>query len=258
MQALFNRLRRPANTGFASRGGRSQPASKGAPSMQDKEPGLFKKWFWNTYDYLGTLIVINILWLLFVLPLVTLPLAFAGLFRVTGRIAAYEETGIRDFFAHTRGDLARSFRLCGLYAGVLVLLAANVVFYVRLMDEWPWPGAILSGVMMWVIVFVGMTAVYTLPLMQRSQATVRQIIRSGVFLVMDNAWYSFLLLLFGSLTMAFSLASGVGLIFLGVGAVGVLLSTGLREILKRYDLTEADVLEEARGWRDLLRPWGNS
>ncbi len=258
MQALLSRPGRPVDLGIASRGGRSNAAQQGTTYMPDKVPGLFRKWFWNTYDYLGTLIVINILWILFALPLVTLPLAFAGLFRVTGRIAAYEETGIRDFFGHTRRDLARSFRLCGLYAGVLILLAANVFFYVRLMDDWPWSGAILSGVMMWVIVFVCMTAVYTLPLMQRSQATVRQIIRSGVFLAMDNARYSFMLLLGGSLIMAFSLASGVGLLFLGVGAIGVLFSTGLREMLKRYDLTEADVLEEARGWRDLVRPWGYS
>lgn len=226
--------------------------------MSDKEPGLFRKWFWNTYDYLGTLIVINILWLLFALPLVTLPLAFAGLFRVSGRIAAYEETGIRDFFACTRKDLGRSYCICGLYAGVLLLLAANVLFYVRLMDAWPWAGAILGGVMMWLIVFVCMTAVYVLPLMQRDKAPVRQVIRSGVFLVVDNPRHSFMMLLFGALAMAFSLASGVGLLFLGVGAVGVLFSTGLREMLKRYDSTNGNVLEEARGWRDLLRPWGYS
>ena len=226
--------------------------------MSDKEPGLFGKWFWNTYDYLGTLIVINILWLLFALPLITLPLAFAGLFRVTGRIAAYEETGIRDFFAHTWEDLRRSFCLCGLYAGVLLLLAANVLFYVRLMDAWPWVGAVLGGVMMWLIVFVCMTAVYVLPLMQRGKTPVRQVIRSGVFLVVDNPRHAFALLFCGSVTMAFSLASGVGLIFLGIGAVGVLFSTGLREMLKRYDSTNEDVLEEARGWRDLLRPWGYS
>ena len=90
--------------------------------MQEKAPGLFKKWFWNTYDYLGTLIVVNILWVLLVLPLVTLPLAFAGLFRVTGRIAAYEETGVRDFFSNTRGDVSRSFSLCAIYVVTILLL----------------------------------------------------------------------------------------------------------------------------------------
>ncbi len=226
--------------------------------MMDREPGLFKRWFWNTYDYMGTLIVINILWFLFALPLVTLPFAFAGLFRVTGRIAAYEETGIGDFFAHTRHDLGRSFLLCGMYAGILLLLAANVAFYISLMDEWPWTGAILSGVMMWLAVFVCMTAVYTLPLLQQSPAPLRQIIRSGVFLVMDNGRATCAVAVVGFLTMVFSLASGIGLLFIGAGAVAVLFSTGLREMLKRYDLSEANVLEEARGWRDLLRPWGYS
>ena len=258
MLALSSRPGRPLDSGFANRGRLPEVPQQGAPNMQDKESGLFRKWFWNTFDYLGTLIVINILWLLCALPLVTLPLAFAGLFRVTGRIAAYEETGLRDFFVHAREDLGRSFVFCGLYAGVLALLGANVFFYVRLMDDWPWTGAVLGGVMMWLIVFVCMTAVFTLPLAYRSQAPVWQVIRTGVFLAMDNAGYAFVLLLAGSIVMAFSLASGIGLLFLGAGAIGVLFSTGLREILKRYDQSETDVLEEARGWRDLLRPWGYS
>ena len=226
--------------------------------MQEKAPGLFKKWFWNTYDYLGTLIVVNILWVLLVLPLVTLPLAFAGLFRVTGRIAAYEETGVRDFFSNTRGDVSRSFSLCAIYVVTILLLTANIVFYVRIMNEWPWVGAILSGVMIWLIFFVCLTGVYTFPLMQQNQFSLKKIIRSGIFLVMDNIRFSFILFVAGILIMIFSLASGVGLLFLGVGATGVLFSTGLREIQKRYNLTETNVLEEGRGWRDLLRPWGYS
>ena len=230
----------------------------GAVFMSENEPGLFKKWFWNTYDYLGTLIIINILCVLLLLPLVTIPFAFAGLFRVTGRIAAYEKAGIRDFFSYNRTDLGRYYCLCLLYLGALLALFINIFFYVNAMPEWPWVGAILSGVMIWLVAFVCMTAVYTFPLAQSKQFSVRQIIQLGIFLVIDNMKRSIILLIGGGLVIIFSLVSGVGLVFIGLGATAVLFSTGVREIRKRYDFSEEHIFEEVRGWRDLFRPWGYS
>ena len=73
--------------------------------MPGQVRGIYKKWFWNTYDYLGTLILVNILWVLCSLPVITLPMTMSGLFRVTNRIAAYEETGVRDFFSGIRDNI---------------------------------------------------------------------------------------------------------------------------------------------------------
>jgi len=113
--------------------------------------------------------------------------------------------------------------------------------------------------MLWVMAFIALTAVYTFPLMHQRSRSVMENIRSGIFLVMDNTKHSIGVLVSGFLIMVFSLISGVGVFFLGIGAAAVLMSTGLREVLKRYDSTDdKGIGEEARGWRDLLRPWGDS
>ena len=139
-----------------------------------------------------------------------------------------------------------------------MILSNNIFFYVNAMPEWPWVGAILSGVMIWLVAFVCMTAVYTFPLAQSKQFSVRQIIQLGIFLVIDNMKRSIILLIGGALVIIFSLVSGVGLVFIGIGATAVLFSTGVREIRKRYDFSEEHIFEEVRGWRDLFRPWGYS
>ena len=220
--------------------------------------GMYKKWFWNTYDYLGTLIVVNILWILCALPLVTLPIAMVGLFRVTNRIAAYEETGVRDFFIGTRQDIWRSLRLCSVISGALLLLAVNILFYLRLMALWPWTGAVLSGAVIWIGVFVGLLSLYCFPLLVQKETSTWQTIKNGVFLVLDNAGYSIGLFTVGVAIITVSLISGVGILFVGIAALGVLYSTGLREIQRRYETSEEDDAsdqEESRGWRDLYRPW---
>lgn len=226
--------------------------------MPGQVRGIYKKWFWNTYDYLGTLILVNILWVLCSLPVITLPMTMSGLFRVTNRIAAYEETGVRDFFSGIRDNIWRSLRLCGAFSGVLLLLIINILFYLRMMTLWSWTGAILSGAMIWLVMFVGLLGIYCFPLLGQRETSTWQIIKTGMFLVLDNARYSIGLLMVGLAILMVSLLSGVGILFGGVAAIGVLCSTGLREIQKQYETSETDEAshkEEARGWRDLFRPW---
>ncbi|MDP7238354.1 MAG: hypothetical protein QGI34_16665, partial [Candidatus Latescibacteria bacterium] len=99
-------------------------------------------------------------------------MAMSGLFRVTNRIAAYEETGVRDFFSGIRDNIWRSLGLCGAFAAVLLLLIINILFYLRIMALWSWTGAILSGAMIWLVMFVGLLGIYCFPLLgQRETST---------------------------------------------------------------------------------------
>lgn len=220
--------------------------------------GIFKKWFWNTYDYLGILIVVNLLWIVCAVSVIALPIGMLGLFRVTNRIAAYEETGIRDFFTGLRTDIPRSLRLCGVFAGVWLLLLVNVLFYMRMMAVWPWAGAILSGAMIWLTLFTGLIGMFCFPLLERENMPVRQIIKTGAFMAVDNAKTTIGLFLTVLAVVTVGLVSGAGMLFIAVSAVAVLCSTALRELQKQYDASEADIsseVEEPRGWRDLIRPW---
>ncbi|MBM3263814.1 MAG: DUF624 domain-containing protein [candidate division Zixibacteria bacterium] len=235
------------------------PEDRTLPAKTGHFSGICKKWLWNVYDYAGTLIVLNILWAICALPVVTLPAATAGLFGVSNRIAGYEEVRLRDFFTDMRRGFYRSFRLCAVYTTVLGLLGVNIVFYVRWMEPWLWLGVMLSGVMFWTGVFVALTGLYSFPMLMRIDGPVRQTLKTGALLTLDNPRISVLLLLAGIVVLSISALTIAGLFLGGVGVLSVLCSTGFREVRKRYDAPvsaeEETDREEVRTWRDLFRPW---
>lgn len=237
--------------------------------MAGRLRSTYRKWFWNTYDYVGTLIVVNVLWVVCALPLFTLPASMAGLFHVTSRIADYQDVSIRDFFTGMRTHYWRSVRLCGIYGICFIVLSVNLIFYLRAESPWPWVSAILSGGMLWALLLVTLTGIVTFPLLIRSNDSIRSIIRTGFILVFDNIWFTGVLFISGAGVIMLGMVTGAGLLFGAVSAVGVLFSTGFRELQKKYPpqtsepvIISADVpahpdtdLEEPRGWRDLFRPW---
>lgn len=227
---------------------------------------VWKKWFWNAYDHAGTLVAVNLLWVLGSLLLITLPASTAGLFYVTSRMAAYREVRLRDFFVGCRDYHWRSLRLCGLYGLAAAVLAVNVWFYGRLAGSWQWAGVILGGGMIWGMAFIGLTGVYAFPLLVQTDETIRVIVKKSVLLVLDNLWYTGALGGCGVVVLVIGGITGAGVVLGAVAVVSLLFSTGLREVLKKYAPLEregADQFlpqpatdpEEPRGWRDLIRPW---
>lgn len=222
-----------------------------------------KKWFWNAYDHVGTLVLLNLLWVLCSLPLITVPASTAGLFYVTSRMASYQEASIRDFFLGFRRYHGRGLRLGGLYVFAFVVLFVNMRFYGRLMGSFQWIGTVLGGGMIWGMVFIGLTGVYAFPLLVQTDDPVRTIIKKSILLVLDNIRYTSVLLLGGMGVLLIGAVTGAGIVFGAVALVGLLFNTGLREVLKKYTppktgetplITEVDP-EEPRDWRDLIRPW---
>ncbi len=92
----------------------------------------FKRFFWHTYDHLGTLIAANVLWLVVCLGVVTAPAATAGLFYLARRIAAEEDAHISDFWVGFRRDFVPSLKLGAFTLAVAALFWFNADFYGRL------------------------------------------------------------------------------------------------------------------------------
>ena len=163
----------------------------------------------------------------------------------------------------------RSLRLCGIYAVCLGVLLINIVFYFRMMEQWPWVGALLSGIMLWVLIFVTFTGIVTFPLLIQTNDPIRTILKKGTLLVLDNLGFIIIIFTGGLIIMVLGAVTGVGLIFGAISAVSVLCSTGFRELQRKYDhqtvghdkpdmndpvFTGQDT-EELRSWRDLFKPW---
>ena len=95
--------------------------------------GITLKILWNE---LWTFVVLNVLWLLLCLPIVTAPASFVALYYVADKAARDEVIGIRDFFEgfkmyFVKGSLLG---LLNIIAGVL--LATNLLFYGQIAAGW--------------------------------------------------------------------------------------------------------------------------
>ena len=119
--------------------------------------------FWDAYDHLGLLLVTNLLWLLFAIPILTLPLATAGMLRVTYEMATSRDARIRDFFT---GALALAKPTTALVVAMLLsaaLAAGNILFYLGLVPAAPFLGVLLACVCLWLALVVAAAMQFALP-----------------------------------------------------------------------------------------------
>ena len=106
--------------------------------------------WWDAYDHLGQLVLVNVIWFLGSLPIVTLPLTTAGLLCFTYEIAVSREAQLSDLL---RGVKRLWLPAVALAVGALALLGmavGNVLFYLELAQDYPMIGLALAGVCFWV------------------------------------------------------------------------------------------------------------
>lgn len=242
--------------------------------------GIARRFAWTAYDHLGGLVGYNLLWSAFGIPWIGGAYALLQFGFATGGFflpAAFVVAGILVFgspatvllfvagAAWARGrDLSlgealmagRTFfwraialGFCMVVATVLILV--NMVFYQQLGG---WLGALLSGLMIWFLLLVGLVAVYVFPVLVTQQGSVWSTLRQSLLLAADNIRHSLVLLLAAGLFMGVGLASGLGLFCGAVAAWALLVSIGFHALLPKYT-GEALPAEEPRRLRELIRPW---
>ncbi|MBM3288049.1 MAG: DUF624 domain-containing protein [Candidatus Eisenbacteria bacterium] len=217
----------------------------------------FKRAFWHAYDHLGTLIVANLLWCVLCLGVVTAPPATAGLFSLARRIAADEDARLADFWVGFRRDLIPSIKLGAFTAGAAALLWFNIRFYGRLHGRAAFAGTALATLLVWSAAFFALMHVHLHPLLSGGDRRLRTALRKSALLALDNPGFTIVIALQSALLVALLVASGVGLLLLAGSLTAVILSTGHRELLKKYfpGSDAASEAPETRSWRDLWRPW---
>ncbi len=217
----------------------------------------FRRFLWDSYDHLGLLVLMNLLWLLFCLPVVTAPAATAALFQVAGKIVRREEVSVRDFF---RGF--RSLFLPGLKFGAFTALAAVVFwvaidFYASLGGRATLPGMFIAGAFIWAAAFLLLMQVHAFPLIARGDQALLTILRKSALLILDNVGYSIGIAIQALAVAVLCIATGAGLVLIVGSLLAVLLTAGHHELLKRYFPPDpgSEAPPESRSWRQLFRPW---
>ena len=240
------------------RGGNRNPSPRdGRPRAADLLRPAFKRSVWSTYDHIGLLVLANLLWVALCLPVVTAPAATAGLFHLAQEVARGKNPSLRDFFVGFRIRFLPAFKVGLVDLAALLVLWVNIDFYGHMRGGAVIPGMILAAAMIWVATFFLLMHAHLYPLLAGGESSLRQLLRKSALLTLDNLAFT-IGITFQALSMGvLCVVTGAGLVLISGSAVAVLLTTGHRELLRKYsdDPDRSPELPETRTLRDLWRPW---
>lgn len=241
--------------------GRPESAQDGAGPKRTRAADVlrptFKRFFWHTYDHLGTLIGANILWLVVCLGIVTAPAATAGLSYLARRIAAEEDAHLADFWVGFRRDFIPALKIGAFTLVVAAALWFNADFYGHLRGGLAVAGTALATLLAWCWAFVLLMHAHLHPLLAGGERSLGRLLKKSALLVLDNPGFTVGITLQAAVIAVFCVVTGIGLVLILASLHATLLATGHRELLKKYfpDSPEAQEAEETRTLRDLWRPW---
>jgi uncharacterized membrane protein YesL len=217
----------------------------------------FRKALWCVYDHLGLLIVLNLIWLALLVPVVTAPAATAALFDTARRMAHRESVGVRQYFRSFR-SLFLPALFVGLFSGVIgFLLWLGIDFYSHLGGTMRYPGFLLAALLVWLGVLVALLHAHLLPVLTHGERRLLPVLRTAALLTLDNLAFTVGILVQTLALTALCILTGAGLFLVAGSLQAVLLTSGHRELLRKYRPEDPDLQDdpETRTWRDLWRPW---
>jgi uncharacterized membrane protein YesL len=235
----------------------SRPTQKAPARGADILRPTFKRFLWNSYDHLGLLVVANLVWLALCVPVITAPAATAGLFHLAKRIADHEPVALRDFFAGFREQFFPALRAGALTLAIGGVLWVNIDFYSHLGGRASLPGMLLAAAMIWLAVFVLLIHAHLFPLIVGGERGTRAALKKSALLTLDNPGFTIGITVQALSVAALCILTCAGLVLALGSLLAVLLTTGHRELLKKYfpDSEAAREPPETRTLRHALRPW---
>jgi uncharacterized membrane protein len=156
----------------------------------------------DIYYEFGSLFVVNVLWVLTSLLIITAPPAFAALVYSTNELARGESIGWRTFFEGFKKNLWVGWKWALINIVVSAIMLVNLQFYAQFDTNWsPW----VRGVMIGVYFTWGLLNMYTMPmLIEQNKKSFRMALRNAAVLY---ATRPFVLLGVSLLTLALSILS---------------------------------------------------
>ena len=222
---------------------------------------IYKKTFWNTYDHIGQLILINLLWFLisplptflcfrylpfdgytqitfvFLIGLLTHSYATGGLFALTARLADYQDVSLKDFFPAARAFYFRTLMLSLIFGGIFFLLTYSVGFYISVKIGFGLLGFFLAGIQVWIGAFCLLMQVYVKPLLYSRNWGLGAVLKWSATLIILRPGFTILLFLQALALFVLIGITGVGVVLLLLSVVSMFLNTALRETLRDMDTT---------------------
>ncbi len=220
-----------------------------------------KKAFWNVYDHLGTLILLNLLSSILMITIVGIPFALGGLYGIANQIANYEQAEFRDYWLNGRKYFVKALSLVIFVIILIGLLAVNIYFYyVQIIS--PQTAAnmriifsLMLGVIVWLSMLFFILMHYLFPMMIQSGDKFLSLLKKSYFIMLDNIAISLYLFISSIFWSILGIYTGVIAFFFSLSVMSVIGQTAVRELLNQYQPEAFLKVEEVRGFRDLIKPW---
>ncbi len=184
-----------------------------------------------------TLMLVNILWMIFSAFIITLPLATAGLFAVMMPLARGESIDpLRTFFSSMRRYALKSMAI-----GVINILIAGLVFLnfsaFSHMEMTRLPALFSLNVTVLVGLLTALVNFYLWPLLVTVELPLFRLVKASVKLVMLHLGWSLVMTLLAFVPLLVSLVLPGFFILLGIYAAAALtVSWGAWQVLEKYTL----------------------
>jgi len=181
---------------------------------------IFAKFFWDAYDYVGRLILGNVVFFFLILGmtgaftalfypiylyfgrspvifglgtgaaiLFALPFPAAGMIYFLSRISEEKEPELRDFIRGLRIHYTRLVKLTLAFVLFFEILAANILFYINpdiIPPQWKLVCAVISGLCVWIFLYLSAMMLFAYPLAVHQRVGIRKVLYRSFLLVIDN------------------------------------------------------------------------
>jgi uncharacterized membrane protein YesL len=236
---------------------------------------IYKKSFWNTYDNIGRLIVLNLIWfLIFPLPtflafrylplspyhrialtvvvgLLTHAFATSGVFAITGRLVDYREVNLRAFLPAAWRYFRRMLALGLIFGAAFFILFQSTRFYLHLKVGGGIVGFFLAGVQVWIAAFLLLMQVYLFPLLVARDWGIGRTLKWSALLVVLKPGLTILMFIQALAIFMLIGITGVGIVVLLMSLISIFLNTTLREILREIEET-TEPKKKPTSWKEIF------
>ncbi len=174
---------------------------------------LFTRFFWDVYDFIGRLVLLNLIAVGLCIPIITIPGVIAGLLNYMHIISSDREPAFRDFFQAFRRFYGRTLVLCLIYFGAAIVLVVNVRFYLGsgvIPENLGFIAALLGGIFFWIFVILWCSSFFIFPTLIKNDLPVKQALKKGFILFLANPGIMFAAMVLMIIVLASSMLTVVG------------------------------------------------
>ncbi len=219
----------------------------------------------ESYEYLGTLVFVSLLWFPISLTVVGYPAATAAAVYVINRLKHKQDVKVKDFFTGLRLFALRATGVWLAHALFVLITYVDIRYFLFAPS---WYSKIMGVIFIYVMIFVNLMSNYYISLLVEQDIGFKKIVKRSFLLTLGNLFYTIVISILTVILIFIGAILGpVMLVFLG-GLLAFVQNNAIFYLLKKYNALEKregeygseDAAEvQADNWKgfpDVDEKWG--